>query len=147
METPHTISSASEGHILKLLLIVRVMKMSNFCTVRRSVCALAPVQISNPPEVRHDCFAGGCGSVVGAVVQCSGVLGGLGPTSECVEPSLDKMPSPKLPSVHPAHIAHGLSQLSAAEGKTHPAKSPVRNRARVSMTYFDIRFNLLQSER
>lgn len=144
VEPPHTISSGSKGHILKLLLIICVVKTSNFCTVRWSVCVLAPVEISNPPELRRDCFAGSCGSVVGSVVQCSGVLGGLGPTSECVKPSLDKMPSPKLPSIHPAHITHGLSQLSMGEGRIHPAKSLVRNRARVSITDFDIHFNLLQ---
>lgn len=105
---------------------------------------LAPVEISNPPELRRDCFAGSCGSVVGAVVQCFGVLGGLGPTSECVKPSLDKMPSPKLPSIHPAHITHGLSRLSVGEDRIHSAKSLVRHGARVSITYFDINFNLSQ---
>lgn len=145
-EPPHTISSASKGHILKLLLIICVVKTSNFCTVRWSVCVLAPVEISNPLELRLDSFAGSCASVVGSVVQCSGVLGSLGPTSERIKLSLDKMPSPKLPSIHPAHITHDLSQLSMGESRIHPTKSLVRNRARVSITYFNIHFNLSQEE-
>lgn len=71
-------------------------------------------------------------------------FGGLGPTSECVKPSLDKMPWPKLPSIHPAHITHGLSQLSVGEDRIRPAKSLVHHRATVSITYFDIHFNLSQ---
>lgn len=69
------------------------------------------------------------------------MFGVLGPTSECVKPSLDKTPSPKLPSIHPAH---GLSRLSVGEDRIHSAKSLVRHRASVSVTYFDTHFNLSQ---